>query len=184
MKPLPLPAIQALGCDGGETILNSWVAAHFPDHGSRADHLGLLVLTSSRLAFLESAKPKHSLLGMYDLDAYRLVSHLTWTLETITEIGVNPKYGRRYLEVTGHIIHPFRSHPKSVIDEVVYARAQRVAANQVGGQPIVTSTPPHSKASQVGAPGHRPCPFCGKWGPSESEFCHKCGRPLPPVSGR
>ena len=183
-KPLRLPAIQALGCGGGEAILSSWVAVHFPGHGSRADHLGLMVLTSDRLAFLESTEHKITWVGMYNANAYRLVGHLTWPLENITEIGTDSKWGARYLQVAGHIFHVFRFHPQSVIDEVVHARAQRVAATQARVPPATVTPSPMPVPPQVGTPVQRPCPFCGKWGPTESDFCHKCGKPLPSISGR
>ena len=183
-KPLRLPAIQALGCDSGEAILNSWMTAHFPDHKSRADHLGLMALTSNRLAFLEPTEHKISWAGIYNANAYRVVGHLTWRLENITEIGTDSKWGARYFQVAGHIFHVFRTHPHSVIDEVVHARAQRVAAIQARG-PLSTVTPsPMPVPPQVGTPVQRPCPFCGKWGPTESDFCHKCGKSLPSISGR
>ena len=184
LKPLPLPAVQALGCDSDEAALNSWVASHFPDIESFHDHLGLLVLTSNRLAFLEPTEHKITWVGMYNVNAYRLVGHLTWPLENITEIGTYRKGLARYLRVAGHIFYFGKNNPQSVIDEVVYARTQRVAAIQARVPPATATPPPIPLPPQAGKHGQRPCPFCGKWGPVESEFCHKCGKALPPISGR
>ena len=74
-----------------------------------------------------------------------------------------------------------------IIPGILYLTARSKLKQFLLGEHLQSETfqPPHTPRSRPASSlGKRPCPFCGQWGPSESEFCHKCGKPLPSVSRR